>query len=111
MKVVGVVLLALCAIAQAQTNFTFGPGSPTNGNVPPPYLATGTWTAGSTPVVPYTPITTDGWGNLSSVGALMSYGGIGGQGLTVSQGSQALVVLAIPNITSTERRCGLTPGR
>jgi hypothetical protein len=31
----------------------------------------------------------------------MSYGGIGGQGLTVSQGSQALVVLAIPNnITS-----------
>jgi hypothetical protein len=100
-KPTGVLVLVLCSVAGAQTNFTFGPGTSSSGNVPPPYIATGTWTSGSTPPVPYTPITTDGWGNLSSVGALMSYGGIGGQGLTISQGTQAVVVLAIPNNGST----------
>lgn len=100
MKQLAVLVLAVCGASHAQTNFTFGPGPP-NGNVPPPYLSAGTWVVSGVTPVPYTPITTDGWGNLSSVGALSSYGAIGGQGLTISGGTQSAIVLAVQNNIST----------
>ena len=89
------VIAASCCNAWAQTNLTFGTVGGASGNVPPPYLAAGTLMSGTTPGQPWTPITTDGWGSLSSVGAMSSYDAIGGQGLTISAGTQSVTVLAV----------------